>query len=72
MDSKSGFLGISLDHSDQTAIRNFKSATLSSGSLLNQFPEDYRLFKVGEFDTETGQIDPYIKPEFIYQGEKNE
>lgn len=71
LDSKSGYIGLSLDHSDQTATRNFQLAIRQPGTLMNQFPEDYRLFKVGEFDTESGQLDPYLKPEFVYQGVKS-
>lgn len=72
LDSKSEYIAISLDQNDETAMRSFKFALSQPGSMMSRFPEDYRLFKIGEFDTATAQIDPFIKPEFIMQGEKNE
>lgn len=41
---------------EATAIRNFMQAVKDEKNMLNQFAEDYRLDKIGEFDTIKGYI----------------
>lgn len=38
----------------QTAQREFVRLVRDPASTIHAFPEDYRLFEVAEFDTETG------------------
>lgn len=56
-DYKVGFTGIITDDNDAVALRCFKMA-LTPDSLMYNNPKDFALFKVGTFDTETGNIDP--------------
>jgi len=42
----------------EEAIRGFKAASAKEGSDFNQFAEDYSLWKLGEFDQETGLMTP--------------
>lgn len=55
-DLLTGFTGVSVDINDASARRNFAHAVNRSDSLFNSHPEHYVLYKVGEFDSETGVI----------------
>lgn len=57
-DIKTGFVTPSADQNDPAAIRNFSSAIMQSDGILFTHAEDFRLFKIGEFDSETGSILP--------------
>lgn len=57
-DLLTGFTGVSVDINDASARRNFAHAVNRSDSLFNSHPEHYVLYKVGEFDSETGVIIP--------------
>lgn len=57
-DSKVGFMQPTVDVNDQSAARNFSSAILQSQGVLFTHAEDFRLYRIGEFDQETGAIAP--------------
>lgn len=63
-DDKTAYLEPMLDINDASAMRNFHNAILKKGSLFDTHSADYSLFKIGEFDTDTGSIRP-IENEFI-------
>ena len=42
----------------ESAIREFKLQINKPGTMLNQWPEDYTLFLIGEWDAATGEIHP--------------
>lgn len=44
--------------SDGEAMRMLKETVLSGQSKLSQFPEDYHLYSLGEFDDQTGELLP--------------
>lgn len=67
-DHKAGFIGLNLDQNDQTASRNFAHAVMQTGTLYNTHAEDYELFKIGTFDTETGTISVLPVKELIAEG----
>lgn len=48
-----------------TAIRNFSKAVNSSESPIKEQPEDYDLWYVGEYDDNTGKINPEPTPQHI-------
>lgn len=64
-DLKVGFMSPTVDHNDASAIRNFEHAVKNTSSLMNSHPEDYTLYRIGEFDSESGMIDGY-QPVHIY------
>lgn len=66
-DQKVGFMAPTVDQSDQSAIRNFSYAINGNDGIMNYSPKDFDLFKVGEFDTEKGEIIPCM-PENICSG----
>jgi hypothetical protein len=49
---------------DATAIRTFKQACSDKNTTLNQYPEDFSLFKVGIWDDQSAEIKS-LDPEFI-------
>lgn len=55
-DVHTGFMSPTIDQNDSAAIRNFEHAVMQSASLMNSHPKHYSLYKIGEFDSETGSI----------------
>lgn len=56
-DKVSGKFGtpVTIDN-DASAIRAFKDMVFNKNTLVGQHPEDFILYKVGYFDTDTGVI----------------
>lgn len=63
-DRKVGFMTPTVDQNEATAMRNFEHAIMESASLLATHPGDYALYKIGAFDSESGEL-RHIDPEFI-------
>ena len=60
-DQKVGFQPqLILEQSDQSAVRGFSFAINGNDGLMNFSPADFDLFRVGEFDTETGSVLPVV------------
>lgn len=55
-DVKVGFQSISVQPNDAAAVRGFESTVVNSDSVLFTHSEDFSLFKLGEFDAESGRI----------------
>lgn len=56
-DVKTGFLTPTCELSDASAIRNFENAVVRDvASVLWTHSEDFMLYKIGEYDTDTGNI----------------
>lgn len=55
-DVKVGFQSISVQPNDAAAVRGFESTVINSDSVLFTHYEDFSLFKLGEFDAESGRI----------------
>lgn len=66
-DLKVGYAPPQCDQSDQAAIRGFSFAINNHDSMMNFSPKDFDLYKVGIFDTETGQIES-CTPDMIASG----
>lgn len=49
---------------DAVAIRQFKNLMKNT-----DFPEDFSIFKIGEFNEETGVIEDFLTMTCIYTGE---
>lgn len=54
---------------DIIAARSFLQAVRTPGTQVNHFPEDFILFKKGEFDGQTGKIMVLEEPKAIMTGE---
>lgn len=61
-DLKVGFQSVTIQPNDATAVRGFESTVLSSDSLLFTHSEDFSLFKLGEFDQDSGRLIPLDLP----------
>lgn len=57
-DKETGFMSPIIDPSDGAAKRNFSRAVNSSEGVIPYSPGDFDLFKVADFDAQTGQITP--------------
>lgn len=88
-DSKAWFFGNPFfDHREGNVIRGFSDAVNSSdpSNGYSKHPEDYSLYLLGEFDTDSGEFDIHkpknlvtasalkqiINPEFENKNKKNE
>jgi len=49
------------------AERNFRSLVNDPKSMVSQYPLDYDLYYLGEYDTNTGKIAPLDAPQHIMQ-----
>lgn len=64
-----GFNAPMTDINDQVAIRNFTYAINNpNNSVMNFVPKDYDLYKIGEFDSDTGLIASESVPILIVTG----
>lgn len=66
-DNKTSFGQIWYDRSDDAAKRGF-SVMIGNDVMMRQFSSDFDLFKIAEFDSETGQIDPVWPIEYLCNG----
>lgn len=62
-DEKVGFLQVFQDSNDYTAERNFRFSMGEVNSLFRANKKDFSLWKVGTFDSNTGEVtlEPQIK-----------
>lgn len=56
-----------LQHTPGEAERTFRDTVANPKSKLNQHPEDFSLYYLGEYETNTGIISPLKAPEHIMQ-----
>lgn len=55
-DIKTGYMGLTLDINDQSAMRNFEHAMSKEDSLMFSHPKDFSLYSLANYDSETGVI----------------
>ena len=55
-DAKTGFMTPVLEQNDAAALRNFSHAVNQPDSLMHDCPNDFSLFKVSDFDSDSGII----------------
>ena len=67
-DNKVGFGQIWYDANDEVAKRGFAMMMTNSDGIMGFAPGDFDLFKIGEFDSETGQLDSVWPIQFIVSG----
>lgn len=67
-DGKSSFLSPNVDLNDATAIRNFDTAIKRSNDVMHFHPQDFQLYRIGHFDTDTGKIIPLEVIELVCDG----
>lgn len=52
-------------HTHGEAERQFQRLAKDQTSMLSQFPEDYDLYHVGEYDDQTGKIETHDSPQHM-------
>lgn len=67
-DVKSTFMTPTIDVNDSVAMRNFAHAIENSGSVMTSHKEDFELYKVAEYNNETGLFKPFDVRELICEG----
>lgn len=67
-DAKTGFTSLTLDQNDDAAARNFSHAVLSSDGLLRSYSQDFALYHLGTFDTDTGKMAVDPLPSIVIDG----
>lgn len=53
---------------EMAAVRGFKFLMSNEQSMQGHFPEDYELYQVAEFDSDSGAMNGIIPPKFIVAG----
>lgn len=66
-DVKAGFQTPTAQVNDAVAVRGFASAVLNSDSVLFTHASDFALYKVADFDADTGRITPVDLPVELIQ-----
>lgn len=67
-DNKTQFGQIWCDSSDEAAKRGFAMMINNGDGIMGFAPSDFDLFKIGEFDSEDGQITSVWPIEFMMNG----
>lgn len=67
-DLKGSFIAPHVDMNDQMAIRNFSFAVNNNHDIMGFAPQDFQLYRVGQFDSITGEIHPVIPVELVTDG----
>lgn len=57
-----------LSQNDQTAIRDFRIFLQDTNVAASRNPQDFRLWHLGDFDPDDGQIDVLDQPLMIFDG----
>lgn len=73
-DDCSTFLNPTCSISDASAIREFKVTLDDAKNQIMHFNKgDFSLYRIGDFDSETGLLISYVAPKVLYRGsEKGE
>lgn len=66
-DEFTGFIQPTFEMSDNVAIRNFSFAINRKDTLMYANPKHFDLYRIGSFDTETGNLSK-IEPELVCTG----
>lgn len=71
-DVKVGFMSPVMRKNDEQAIRDYK-LTLNSpeSNIFNSNPEDYELWRVADFNEDTGAVTPELQFVFSAVGDSN-
>ena len=68
-DTKSSmFLSLMESNNDDIAKRRFSISLQDTNLLMHKFPEDFELYRMGDFDPSDGQIDVLPEPVLVCLG----
>lgn len=66
-DVKVGFQSITVQPNDPVAARSFESTVINSDSILFTHAQDFALYRIGTWDSDTGRIQPEDLPVLILE-----
>lgn len=65
-DLKSGYADPFIVDNENLAIRLFRANFMPpNNSIMTIYPEDFRLVKIGEYDSKTGLIEAFSETKFV-------
>lgn len=64
-DLKTGFCDPTLELSDEIALRNFQYALKNQPGIIGFAPQDFQLYCIGEFDTQSGILYTFDVPRLV-------
>lgn len=67
-DVKTGFGAPHIEANDPAAVRSFSAAINMDSGVMSFSPSDFDLYKIGEFDMNSGELIPCI-PKIIVSGQ---
>lgn len=67
-DKHTGFMSLTTEQNDNCAMRNFAHAMQNVDSLLYTHPDDFDLFRLGDYDTDSGELNPNYPVKHILAG----
>lgn len=67
-DVKTGFMIPTIEQSDAAAARNFSHAVFHSDGVLRSYYQDFSLYRIGDFDTDSALLSPVQPPLLVVSG----
>lgn len=67
-DVKTGFMTPVIETNDETAKRNFVHAVINSDGVLASYCQDFSLYHIGSFDSDSGLVSSLQLPDFVLSG----
>lgn len=67
-DVKTGFMTPVMEANDASAQRNFYHTVQNSEGILFTFAQDFTLYRVADFDAESGQVTPLVPIVLVADG----
>lgn len=65
-DAKTAVFGTPfVQHNENVALRSFERISTDPASDVSMFPDDYHLYKIGEYDDDAGLVDPISPVQFV-------
>lgn len=68
-DVKTTFMTPVVDVNDEAAIRGFKIAVQRDNGIMGIKPEDFRFYRIGSYDNESGVITPEVPIKWLADGQ---
>lgn len=64
-DVKTGYMNPVIEPNNSVATRNFANAVMQGTGVLYSHAGDFDLYKLADFDSDSGVITPVVPPEFV-------
>ena len=64
-DLKGDFYSPRIDQNEPSAVRWFSQMVNAPDTTMNFSPRDFQFFRIGDFDSETGRLNPLDFPQLV-------